>query len=90
MRIEGTTFHGFAQGASFGGIAPGGFASVCYQVSGNRVVALIDLAELSEVYCKHTQGAPHTLSDRTNKMFHAIPCVITASLVSVQGLSRLE
>ena len=62
-RVSGVTFQGFARGASYGGVIPGGFPSATYQLSGARLICVVDLAELSEVYLKNVKDGKHCLTD---------------------------
>ena len=62
-RVSGVTFQGFARGASNGGVIPGGFPSATYQLSGTRLICVVDLAELSEVYLKNVKDGKHCLTD---------------------------
>ena len=55
-RVSGVVFHGFAHGASFAGIHPGGYGHLCYQLSGTRLITTVDLSELVEVYFKFAKG----------------------------------
>ena len=55
-RVTGLVFHGFAHGASYAGIHPGGYGHLCYQLSGTRLITTADLSELVEVYFKFAKG----------------------------------
>ena len=50
MRVDGVTFAGFARGANFAGLLPGGFGCTLYQMSGNRAIVVADLEEVRDMY----------------------------------------
>jgi len=57
LKVTGGLLSAMERGTTYGGCLPGGLGSLCYQVQGNKFVAVIDLLEAIEIWSAQNKGA---------------------------------
>lgn len=53
LRLSGVTWSASRQGEIYNGVLPNGLGAINFQYEGNRLVASVDLLEMTKIQCPH-------------------------------------